>query len=73
MDAVFFIDENTVSWKGVTLLMDLLVETRSHDIQETVEFRTILHLADEVLYLLNREIPGIGQIFLHTLKKREVF
>jgi hypothetical protein len=73
MDTVFLIDANTVSWKGIALFTDLLVETRSHDIQEPVKFRTILHLAYEVLHLLDREIPGIGQIFLHTFKKREMF
>jgi hypothetical protein len=73
MDAMIFINADTVSRKGIPLLADLLVEPRSHDIQEPLEFRTVFHFADERLDLLDREIPGIGQIFLQPLKKGEMF
>jgi len=73
MNTMFFIDANTVSWKGITLLADLLVETRSHDVQKPVEFRTVLHFTNEILHLLDREVLGIAKYFSRPSKSERCF
>ncbi len=60
MKTIFFINEDTVPWKGLALFVNLLIETRSDHIEKSVKIRAILYFLDKVCYLLNRKIDGSG-------------
>jgi hypothetical protein len=73
METVLLIDQNPVSWKGLALFADPLVEPCPDHIQEPVKLRAVFHLLDEILHFLNRKIDGGRQVFFEVFKKLTVF
>jgi hypothetical protein len=69
MEAMFFVNEDMVSRKGLPLFTNLLVEPCSDHIEEPVELWAIFNLLDEANHFLNREVDILGQIFFQIFVK----
>jgi len=73
MEAVLLVDKDMVPGKGLTLLVNLLVETRPDHVKEPEKFGTVFYLMNELGYLLDWEIDGTGQVFFEVIEELAVF
>ena len=73
MEAMFFVDQDTIPRKGLSLFTNLLVESCSNHIEEPAELRAIFHLLDEANHFLNREVDSLRQIFFEVIVKPAMF
>jgi hypothetical protein len=60
MQTGLFVDEDMVLREGLALFANLLVETRSDDIEESLEVRAVFNFLDELGHFLQREVDGTG-------------
>jgi hypothetical protein len=73
MQTILLVNEHAMFRKGLALLANLLIETRSDHIQESLKLRTVFHFLDELSHFLNGEVERPGEIFLQVIEKFAMF
>ncbi len=59
--------------EGLALFANLLVETCSDHVQESLKLRAVFNFLDKLRHFLHREVDVTGQILLQVIEKLAMF